>query len=188
MAVISIDEFEDGSPIRTSLYEQRQIKPTEQAMKRELYERLWQELLSLRRSHAALSNDENWSGVVMVDVSGRLCFLETALLDRVNELLGAGHREFVLNLANVPYIDSFGLGQLIAIWTSIGRKCGQMTLIRPTDHVRITVPDHKARQCLSCVRTGGSGLKAPNEFASARTQRNAESKSSLRSLLLKALT
>ena len=76
------------------------------------------------------------SGVIMVDVSGRLCFLETALLDRVNELLEAGHREFVLNLAHVPYIDSFGLGQLISIWTSIGRKCGQLTLIRPTDHVR----------------------------------------------------
>jgi hypothetical protein len=51
MAVIWIDEFEDGrmeSPIRTSLHEQRQIKPTEHAMKLEVYERLWQELLSLR--------------------------------------------------------------------------------------------------------------------------------------------
>jgi len=76
------------------------------------------------------------SGVVFVDMSGRLCFLEVALRDRVNELLEAGHREFVLNLANVPYIDSFGLGQLIAIWTSIRSKSGQMTLLRPTDHVR----------------------------------------------------
>jgi anti-sigma B factor antagonist len=76
------------------------------------------------------------SGVVIVDMSGRLCFLEVALRDRVNELLEAGHREFVLNLADVPYIDSFGLGQLIAIWTSIRSKSGQMTLLRPTDHVR----------------------------------------------------
>jgi anti-sigma B factor antagonist len=76
------------------------------------------------------------SGVVTVDVSGRLCFLEVALLHRVKELLEAGHREFVLNLADVPYIDSFGLGQLIAIWTSIRSKSGQMTLLRPTDHVR----------------------------------------------------
>jgi hypothetical protein len=35
-----------------------------------------------------------------------------ALLGRVNELLEAGHREFVLNLADVSHIDSFGLGQL----------------------------------------------------------------------------
>jgi anti-sigma B factor antagonist len=76
------------------------------------------------------------SGVVTMDMSGRLCFLEVALLDRVNELLEAGHREFVLNLADVPYIDSFGLGQLITIWTSIRKKSGQMTLLRPTDRVR----------------------------------------------------
>jgi anti-sigma B factor antagonist len=75
-------------------------------------------------------------GVIILDLSGRLRFLEVALLDRVNELLEAGHREFVVNLADVPYIDSFGLGQLIAIWTSIGRKSGRMTLSRPTDHVR----------------------------------------------------
>ena len=76
------------------------------------------------------------AGVIILDVSGRLCFLEVALLDRVNEMLEAGHRVFVLNLADVPYIDSFGLGQLIAIWTSIGKKSGQMTLLGPTDHVR----------------------------------------------------
>jgi anti-sigma B factor antagonist len=75
------------------------------------------------------------SGVVIVAVSGRLCFPEGALLDRVNELLASGHREFVVNLADVPYIDSFGLGQLITIWTSIRSKSGLMTLLRPTDHV-----------------------------------------------------
>jgi anti-anti-sigma factor len=76
------------------------------------------------------------AGVVILDVSGRLCFLEVALLDSVNELLERGHREFILNLSAVPYIDSFGLGQLIAIWTSIGKKSGQMTLLRPTRHTR----------------------------------------------------
>ena len=76
------------------------------------------------------------AGVSTLNVSGRLCFLEVALLDLVNELLDSGQREFVLNLADVPYIDSFGLGQLVAIWTSIGRKSGRMTLLNPTDHVR----------------------------------------------------
>lgn len=49
------------------------------------------------------------SGVVIVDMSGRLCFLEVALQGHINELLAEGHREFVLNLADVPYINSFGL-------------------------------------------------------------------------------
>jgi anti-sigma B factor antagonist len=73
---------------------------------------------------------------IILDISGRLCFLEVALVDRVNKLLDDGHRDFVLNLAEVPYIDSFGLGQLIAVWSSIEKNSGQMTLLRPTDFVR----------------------------------------------------
>ena len=76
------------------------------------------------------------SGVVIVDVTGRLCFLEVALRDQVNELLDTGHRDFVLNLAGVPYIDSFGLGQLVSIWTSIRSQKGELVLLQPTDHVQ----------------------------------------------------
>ena len=76
------------------------------------------------------------SSVVIVDVSGRLCFLETSLRKHINELLDEGHLEFVLNLANVPYVDSFGLGQLITIRTSILDKGGRLILLRPSDHLQ----------------------------------------------------
>jgi anti-sigma B factor antagonist len=76
------------------------------------------------------------SGVVILDVIGRLCFLEVALRDQVRELLDEGHRGFVLNLAGVPYIDSFGLGQLVGIWTSIRSQKGELVLLHPTDHVQ----------------------------------------------------
>src|ERR1700733_9124994 len=76
------------------------------------------------------------SGVVIVDLSGRLCFLEVALHQQINELLDEGHRSFVLNLADVPYIDSFGLGQLITIWTSIRSSGGHLVLLRPRDHIQ----------------------------------------------------
>jgi len=76
------------------------------------------------------------SGVVIVDVTGRLRFLEVTLRERINALLEENHRDFVLNLADVPYIDSFGLGQLIAIWTSIQFRGGSLVLLRPTSHVR----------------------------------------------------
>jgi anti-sigma B factor antagonist len=76
------------------------------------------------------------SGVVVVDMSGKLRFLEVALREHINELLQEGHRDFVLNLADVPYIDSFGLGQLITIWTSIRSRGGHLILLRPTDNVQ----------------------------------------------------
>jgi anti-sigma B factor antagonist len=76
------------------------------------------------------------SDVVIVDVSGRLCVLEVALSQQINELLAEGHCNFVLNLANVPYIDSFGLGQLVTIWTSVRSRGGHLILLRPTDLVQ----------------------------------------------------
>ena len=76
------------------------------------------------------------SDVVIVDVFGRLRFLEVALDQCINDLLEKGHRNFVLNLSQVPYIDSFGLGQLISVWTSIKSKGGHLILLRPTTHVR----------------------------------------------------
>jgi len=76
------------------------------------------------------------SGVIVVDIVGRLCFLNVTLRDRVNEWLQEGHRAFVFNLANVPYADSFGLGQLITISNSIRSKGGRLILLGPTDHLR----------------------------------------------------
>ena len=71
------------------------------------------------------------AGVIVVDITGRLCFLNVALRDRVNEWLQGGHQAFVFNLANVPYVDSFGLGQLITISNSIRSKGGQLILQMP---------------------------------------------------------
>jgi anti-sigma B factor antagonist len=76
------------------------------------------------------------SGVIIVDIAGRLCFLNVALRDRVNEWLQEDRRAFVFNLANVLYADSFGLGQLITISNSIRSKGGQLILLGLTDHVR----------------------------------------------------
>lgn len=76
------------------------------------------------------------SGVVIVEMSGRLSFLDFGLRETLNELLEEGHRAFVLNMANVPYVDSFGLGQLITVWTSVRNRGGQLILLRPTDHVQ----------------------------------------------------
>jgi anti-anti-sigma factor len=45
-------------------------------------------------------------------------------------------RDFILDLADVSYIDSFGLGQLIGIWTSIQNRRGRVRFLRPNERVR----------------------------------------------------
>jgi anti-sigma B factor antagonist len=69
-------------------------------------------------------------------MDGSLCVPDVALRECINELLEEGHRAFVLNIANVPHVDSFGLGQLITVWTSVLNKGGHLILLRPADHVQ----------------------------------------------------
>jgi anti-sigma B factor antagonist len=81
-------------------------------------------------------NQRSDSEVVILDLTGRLWILDLPLRDLVNGLLAQGKKHFVLNLANVNYIDSSGLGQLIAIWTSIRNRQGHMTVLNPTKRVQ----------------------------------------------------
>jgi anti-sigma B factor antagonist len=76
------------------------------------------------------------SGVVVVDLSGRLCVLDHALSPYIKRLLDEGHRKIILNLAALSYVDSSGLGQFIDIWTLINDKAGSLTLLRPTANVK----------------------------------------------------
>jgi anti-sigma B factor antagonist len=75
------------------------------------------------------------SEVVILDLTGRLWILDLPLRDLMVGLLTDGNRHFVLNLGNVEYIDSSGLGQLITIWSSVRNKGGHMTVLSPTKRV-----------------------------------------------------
>jgi anti-sigma B factor antagonist len=76
------------------------------------------------------------SGVVVLDMTGRLWILDLPLRDLIKTFLDTGQRHFVLNLTDLTYVDSSGLGQMLAIWTSINTKGGHMTLLRPSPRVR----------------------------------------------------
>lgn len=76
------------------------------------------------------------SGVTILDLTGRLWILDLPLRGKVSELLGEGHRRFVLNLSSVDYVDSSGLGQLVSIWTSIKHRGGHMAILKPSKRVR----------------------------------------------------
>jgi len=76
------------------------------------------------------------SEVMVLDLTGRLWILDLPLRDLMVGLLAESNRHFVLNLANVEYIDSSGLGQLITIWSSVRNKGGHMTVLNPTKRVQ----------------------------------------------------
>jgi len=71
--------------------------------------------------------------VVVLDVAGRfVCGEVDAMRDTISRLLDAGSRSFVLNLSRVSYMDSTGLGQTIAAYTSVTRRGGRVVLLNPS--------------------------------------------------------
>jgi anti-sigma B factor antagonist len=64
--------------------------------------------------------DRDVNGVNVLDIEGRIVLGEesNSFREKVKSLLAAGKRKIVLNLANVSYIDSAGLGTLVATYHS----------------------------------------------------------------------
>ena len=82
--------------------------------------------------------------VVVLDLKGRITMGEgdELLKDKVNSLVNQGHKKIVLNLAEVPYIDSAGLGEIVRTYTTVSRQGGSLKLLsltkRITDLLSIT--------------------------------------------------
>lgn len=68
--------------------------------------------------------------IVVLDLNGRITVGEEAgtLRAKLRELAAAGRRNFILNLQEVDYIDSTGLGAMVVCFTSVGRLGGKLKL------------------------------------------------------------
>ncbi|HYR77731.1 MAG TPA: STAS domain-containing protein [Pyrinomonadaceae bacterium] len=76
--------------------------------------------------------------VSILDLDGqvRMGDSATALRGAIRSLVAGGNKKILLNLAGVKYIDSGGIGELIANYTTVGRGGGQMKLLNLTDKVQ----------------------------------------------------
>ena len=77
-------------------------------------------------------------GVTIVDLSGRIVLGDgsAALRDLVRDLAREGTKKILLNLRNVDYIDSSGLGELVCAFTSMRNQGGEVKLLNLTKRVR----------------------------------------------------
>ena len=76
--------------------------------------------------------------VTIVDLSGRIVLGEgsNGLRDLVRKLVSDGTKKILLNLRNVEYIDSSGLGELVSAFTSTRSQGGELKLLNLTQRVR----------------------------------------------------
>ena len=78
------------------------------------------------------------SGVTIVDLSGKITLGEggVTLREEVRKLLAEGKKKIALNLAEVNYIDSSGLGELVSAYTAVKNAGGELKLLNLTSKVR----------------------------------------------------
>ena len=76
--------------------------------------------------------------VVIMDLAGRITIGEGTIVlrNRIQKMLEDGDRKFLLNLTDVDYIDSSGLGELVSSFTTVKNKEGQLKLLGLTRRVR----------------------------------------------------
>lgn len=83
-------------------------------------------------------NERQAGDVTILDLTGevRLGDSSIALRDSVRKLADTGKKKVLLNLAGVKYIDSSGIGELIANYTTVSRQGGQLKLLNLTDRIQ----------------------------------------------------
>ena len=76
--------------------------------------------------------------VTILDLDGevRIGDSATALRTGIRDLVAGGSQKILLNLGGVKYIDSSGIGELIANYTTVGRTAGQLKLLNLTEKVQ----------------------------------------------------
>ena len=89
-------------------------------------------------------NVRETADATILDMSGRISLGEALgeLRDSIREALAGDQKNILLNLAEVSYIDSSGLGQLISSYAAVASRGGQMKLLnlqkRVNDLMQIT--------------------------------------------------
>ena len=77
------------------------------------------------------------SDVTILDLKGKITLGEgdEVLKDKINSLIHQNRKKILLNLADVPYIDSAGLGEVVRTYTTVSRQGGQLKLENVTKRI-----------------------------------------------------
>lgn len=76
--------------------------------------------------------------VTVVDATGRITLGEGATIfrDTIRDLAAKGNKKILVNLADVSYIDSSGIGEMVSSFTTVTNHGGQLKLLSLTKRVK----------------------------------------------------
>ena len=83
-------------------------------------------------------NTRQVGDVSVMDVAGRITLGEgsSALRDSLREMVAKNQKKILLNLGEVSYIDSSGIGELVSGFTTVTNQGGQLKLLNLTKRVK----------------------------------------------------
>ena len=100
--------------------------------------------------------------VSVVDVAGRITLGEgsTALRDALRDMVAKNHKKILLNLGEVTYIDSSGIGELVSGFTSVTNSGGQLKLLGLTKRVKDLLQITKLYTVFDVHEEEGSAIRS----------------------------
>ncbi|HVN81676.1 MAG TPA: STAS domain-containing protein [Terriglobia bacterium] len=101
-------------------------------------------------------------GVCVLVPEGRIVIGNevTILREKIRELLEAGHKDFLVNLANVTYMDSTGVGALVGSFVTIRNRGGQMKLSNLSQRTRDLLLVTKLHTVFDVLDNEADGIKS----------------------------
>jgi anti-sigma B factor antagonist len=83
-------------------------------------------------------SERKFDDVVLLDVKGKILLGEgdVQLREAIQNQLQKGTRKLVLNLSDVPYMDSAGLGEIVRCYTTVSREGGKLKLLNATSRIK----------------------------------------------------
>lgn len=83
-------------------------------------------------------SERSVGGVTILDVTGQVTLNDGAdqIRDKVKAILQEGKRQVLINLAQVSYMDSAGLGELVQAYSTVSKQKGQLKLLSPTKRLK----------------------------------------------------
>jgi anti-anti-sigma factor len=111
-------------------------------------------------------DERRFGDVTLLKVDGRIVFGDGAqqLREHLNNLMDEARLKFLLDLRNVSYIDSFGVGVIAAKYVSVRRKGGDLKLVHLSDRSRRVMTISGLMRIFESFESAEEGLRS---FATA---------------------
>jgi len=107
-------------------------------------------------------NERTVGDVTVLDLEGKLLIGEgdELLREKINSLVEGGTTKILLNLGEVPYMDSAGLGEVVRCYTTVSRKNGKLKLVNLTKRLQDLLSITKLLTVFDTYEDEGEAVKS----------------------------